>query len=391
MKSMLWLSAAAAILICTLTAPAAASRGGEQGARSATAPDVDMAALWDGRSAVEFHSVTLPKMVKAQDARFLIDDEYVLGVTSHGESRAYPTRFVSWHHIVNDKIAKANGAGATYITVTYCIVCNSGMAFDTPLVNDKPVTFDFYGLYNGVMTMFDRQTQSVWLQVSGRAVKGAMRGETLTSRPLLDTTWGEWRRLHPDTLVMAPDPRFRDCYEPKGSIMARGYDSFPAAYFRKTVTRRDARLPMFEPMLAVSIPPAGESQAGQQSARPSFRAYPLKVFKGKTTVINEMVGSSPVAILFVADTQTACALQPVIDGRKLTLVARTTGNRSYAFYDRETGSRWNIEGRAEAGPLSGRQLPRFDSHMSQWYGWASYFPGTTVFGQAVPLLQAALK
>src|SRR5438270_114821 len=43
------------------------------------APDIKASALWDGRKEVEFHSLNSPRMVKASDAHFLIDDEYVLG------------------------------------------------------------------------------------------------------------------------------------------------------------------------------------------------------------------------------------------------------------------------------------------------------------------------
>ena len=50
------------------------------------------------------------------------------------------------------------------------------------------------------------------------------------------------------------------------------------------------------------------------------------------------------------------------------------------FFDRETGTRWSIEGKAEAGPLMGKALGRIDSHMSQWYGWVAYFPESAYYG-----------
>ena len=188
--SMMWLFLAAA-----LWPAGAAADAGAAGNRLMTAPDIKASALWDGRKAVEFHAITAPKMVRAAEADFLIDQEYVLGTTENGESRAYPTRFVSWHHIVNDRIGKQEWGGPRFITITYCIVCNSGIRFDTPLLHDKPLKFDFYGLYNGVMTMYDTATRSVWLQVSGRAVKGPLQHSTLKTGALLDTTWGQWKRL----------------------------------------------------------------------------------------------------------------------------------------------------------------------------------------------------
>lgn len=362
--------------------------------RALIAPDIKAAALWDGRKTVEFHASNFPKMVKAADARFLIDDEYVLGMTVQGKSRAYPTRFVSWHHIINDKMGTGK-EGATFFTITYCIVCNSGLCFETPQVHNQPLSFDFYGLYNGVMTMFDKQTNSVWLQVGGRAVKGPLLGTTLKPAPLLDTTWGEWKRLHPDTLVMAPDARFDDCYESKGAIMARGYTEFPAAYFAPTLTHRDTRLPMFASVLAVRLPTeescTAEPVQPAPGGRTAYRAYPMKTFGGKTGVINEVVGKTAVTVLFQAGTETMSAVSPVVDGQILTLEAHRGSRGKLTFYDKETGTRWNIEGKAEEGPLAGRQLRRLDCHMSQWYGWVSYFPQTTIYEPHNHPTQVSLK
>lgn len=390
MKTAAWLACALTLLNGISAVSVSAQSRIVTNEKAAIAPGINAAALWDGRKSVEFHSANFPRMVRAADARFLIDDEYILGITEHGESRAYPTRFASWHHIINDKIGKPESGGTTYVTVTYCIVCNSGMRFETPVVNKKPLAFDFYGLYNGVMTMFDAETRSVWLQISGRAVKGPLLNTTLKTGPILDTTWGQWKKLHPDTLVMAPDPSFNDCYEAKGSIMVRGYDSFPAAYFRKTITHRDTRLPMFESVLAVTLP-ASEETASDAPTPPQHRAYPIKAFKGKTGVLNDKMGTAPVGIFFLAGSETLTAVSRELDGQTLTLEWRKNLQGKFAFYDKETGTRWNIEGKAEEGPLAGKELRRLDSHMSQWYGWVSYFPQTTIYGQENRLTQASLK
>jgi hypothetical protein len=397
MRTVQWLALTMLCLNCLFLTPATAEKVGKRGGAE-IAPDIKPAALWDGRKEVEFHAANYPQMVRAADARFMIDDEYVLGITERGESRAYPTRFISWHHIINDKIGKTAPA---FVTVTYCIVCNSGMRFDTPIVNSKPLLFDFYGLYNGVMTMYDTRTQSVWLQVEGRAVKGQLLGTTLKQRPLLDTTWGQWKKLHPDTLVMAPDPQCRDDYEPKGTVMARGYTSFPASYFRPTLTHRDTRLGMFDSVLAVSVPdddgavspadpeaaPAGPSAETAPTAAGNHilhRAYPLKSFKGKTGVVNDLVGAMPLAVFYLADTETLCAVSRVLDGRTLTLEARRGGRGRTVFVDKETGTQWNVEGKGVAGLLAGKQLGRVDSHMSQWYGWVAYFPETSIYKMDSP-------
>jgi hypothetical protein len=70
-------------------------------------PDVDTDALWDGRQMMPFRAIDNPKMVAATQASdFLGDEEYVLGISINGESRAYPTRFAWFHHAINDNIGK---------------------------------------------------------------------------------------------------------------------------------------------------------------------------------------------------------------------------------------------------------------------------------------------
>ncbi len=46
-----------------------------------------------------------PKYVKARDAHFMQEDEQVLGVYLNGTARAFPTRILSWHELVNDQFA----------------------------------------------------------------------------------------------------------------------------------------------------------------------------------------------------------------------------------------------------------------------------------------------
>jgi hypothetical protein len=45
-----------------------------------------------------------PKYVPAHKARFMRDDEQVIGLAYKGEARAYPLRIMSWHELVNDRI-----------------------------------------------------------------------------------------------------------------------------------------------------------------------------------------------------------------------------------------------------------------------------------------------
>ena len=43
-----------------------------------------------------------PKTLPAKYVDFLDDEDQVLGVVHNGIARAYPTRILSWHELVND-------------------------------------------------------------------------------------------------------------------------------------------------------------------------------------------------------------------------------------------------------------------------------------------------
>ena len=336
------------------------------------APDIKQEAVWDGRKIVPFKALDDPKMVTAKEADFLDDADYVLGVSEGGVSKAYPTRYIWFHHVINDNIGKAGHEMP--IAVTYCSVCNTGIRYNTQS-HGKTLKLDFYGLYNGVVCLCERESEGVFLQVDGRIVNGSLMGTQLNTGSLLDTTWGSWKRLHPETLVMSPDTPFKQFYRPKGSAEPRGYTAFPRSYFRPTVTRTDKRLPPFEKVLAVTLTDAGKPEAAALR-----RAYPIAALKEAHNVLNDMLGTAPVVVLLEPDTLTASALSRTLDGKTLTFEARPAEGDRVAFYDKETGTRWNIEGLGEAGPLAGKTLRPLDNHLSQWYGWSAFFPDTTLFG-----------
>lgn len=383
-------SAAGLILLAMLPMVNAAaqenSSASEPSASSRTAPklkepvakDIEADKVWDGRGMAPFKAIDNPKMVKAADADFMTDDEYILGVTVNGESRAYPTRFVWFHHAVNDTFP-AGGAdkGETHVAITYCSVCNTGIRYD-PVVNGKLVMFDFFGLYNGIVALCDRETESVILQGEGRVINGPLLGTVFKSGPLLDTTWAQWVKLHPDTLVMSPDTPYKRFYSPKNRPEPRGYDRFPAPYFRPTVTRGDLRLPPFDKVLAVTLP--AEAAVSGEVTR---RAYPIKSLIHAGGVINETVGKEQVAVFYDPQSAAAVAVNARLDKRTLSFELRAADGK-IGIYDKQTGTRWSIEGVGEEGRLKGKSLERLDCHLSQWYGWSAYFPDTSIYGTSEP-------
>jgi hypothetical protein len=54
------------------------------------------------------------------------------------------------------------------------------------------------------------------------------------------------------------------------------------------------------------------------------------------------------------------------------------GPRRGTFRDRETGSTWDIGGRAVAGPLEGERLEQVPSDDQFWFALAAFFPHTEI-------------
>jgi hypothetical protein len=86
-------------------------------------------------------------------------------------------------------------------------------------VNGQEYTFGVSGmLYRSNVLMYDRETESLWLQVKRRAVTGPLTGKKLTTLPSTVTTWKKWKKKHPDTRILSFDTGYtrnyrRDPYE----------------------------------------------------------------------------------------------------------------------------------------------------------------------------------
>jgi hypothetical protein len=70
-------------------------------------------------------------------------------------------------------------------------------------IENQTVVFGNQGaLWGNAMTWFDHATGSVWSQPLGEAIAGPAIGAKLDLLPSTLTQWGEWKRLHPNTLAL---------------------------------------------------------------------------------------------------------------------------------------------------------------------------------------------
>ena len=95
-------------------------------------------------------------------------------VRRNGVTRAYPLQILIWHEIVNDIV------GGDPITVTYCPLCNTTLAFDRRF-DGRVLDFGTTGrLRHSDLIMYDRQTGTWWQQATGQGIVGEYAGRQLT-------------------------------------------------------------------------------------------------------------------------------------------------------------------------------------------------------------------
>jgi len=139
----------------------------------------------------------------------------VLSLTVNGDSRAYPLAVMMFHEIVNDRV------GGVPVAVTFCPLCNSGIAFRRRL-GDRVLEFGTTGLLrNSDLVMYDRQTESWWQQYTGKAVVGELTGSELASIPVRMEAFQRFRERQPGAKVLVPTRTWGRRY---GQTPYTGYD-----------------------------------------------------------------------------------------------------------------------------------------------------------------------
>lgn len=152
-------------------------------------------------------SIDQADFVSAGEVDYLREDDLVMTLTHNGITRAYPTRILDHHEIVNDMF------GADPVAVTYCPLCGSGLAFDRRQ-DGQVLDFGVSALlHNSDLVMYDRQTDSLWQQITGEAFAGKSRGNQLKTLPLSMVIWRDWKQQYPDAEVLTIEGIESDRYQ----------------------------------------------------------------------------------------------------------------------------------------------------------------------------------
>lgn len=283
-----------------------------------------------------------------------LDEEYVIGVAWHDEARAYPIRLLSNHELVNDTI------GGEPILVSWCPLCFSAIVFERT-VEDQILTFGVSGiLYRDNLVMYDHQTNTLWSQLLGQSLRGALRQQRLAVVPSILTTWGEWKLLHPETLVLSAERLGQ--YEGAVIDPYAGYYGTGAAGLAGDVVH-SADVPAKALVVGVQIGSL-------------FRAYPLPMLSELRLVEDER-GGVPLLLVYDEPLQVVYVYRREVGEERLSFAAATSPP---ILHDSLTNSTWDWRtGEAVAGPLAGEKLTSYQATLTFWFAWAGVFPETDVY------------
>lgn len=280
----------------------------------------------------------------------------------NGVARAYPLAILIQHEIVNDMVAD------TPVTLTFCPLCNSTIAFDRRLADGTVLDFGTTGnLRNSDLVMYDRQTRSWWQQFTGEAIVGELTGTQLEFLPSQIISWSEYKERHPDGEVLSRNTGHMRSY---GHNPYSGYDSIGNNPFLFDGDP-DGRLPAVERVVAIEVDGTDI-------------AYPFTLLSD-LHVVNDSVQGTALAVFWQPgtastfgesghDTGSTSVYLRELDGQVLSFQATVDG-----FRDKQTESLWNIFGEAVEGPLAGSRLEQVISAEHFWFAWSVFKPDTIIW------------
>jgi len=305
-----------------------------------------------------------PAFEPAGEVDWLAEVEPVLALEINGDARAYPLRIMTWHELVNGTV------GGIPVTVSYCPLCNSAVAFDRR-VGDRILDFGTSGeLFNSALVMYDRQTESLWSHYTGQAVVGHLTGTELDFIPVQTVSYESFLAAHPQGHVLSVDTGYARSY---GQNPYEFYDSSSRPFlFRGPF---DDRL---DPMARVlALRDGGEGAVIPYDALAERRVVPF-TFGGRDMVaLYEPGTASALDSRLIAEGRDVGATGVFVrsvDGQPLDLSVSADGG----FVNATTGVTYDILG--QPSDPAGAALEPVEHLDTFWFAAAAFYPEAEIIG-----------
>lgn len=215
-------------------------------------------------------------------------------------------------------------------------------------LDDKVLSFGHAGiLFENSFIMYDRETESLWVHVTGEAADGPLKGKKLEFMPSTVTTWANWKRNYPFTLVL---PGYR-----RGGFMGTYVGPFQSDILG----------------LAVLV-------------KLKAKLYPYGVLE-RQNLVNDEFNDAKVVVYYSPDDATGIAWRRELDGRVLAFEKseRKDAQGNVLLRDKETGSLWSwLRGEAVEGEFKGRKLRQLLYNPILNDRFVAFYPGAPIFDTA---------
>lgn len=274
---------------------------------------------------------------KSKAENTLSDSSVVIAVEIDHQAKAYPIRYIMYHHQVKDTLA------GRPIMVTYCSVCRTGRVYE-PSVNGNPENFRLVGMDHFNAMFEDETTKSWWRQVTGEAIAGSLTGSFLPEIESNQYSLKTFFSLHPFGRVMQPDSTAMSHYD-LVALYERGLS-------KNKLTRTD------------SVPWKDKSWVLGVVAYNQAKAFDWLELK-KKKVINDNIGNTPIVVAIAPDNESFIALE-----RK--------GEETYTLRNDSLVSqnnKFDFTGRRADGS-KGKTLKCYQEF---WHSWQQFHPQTEMY------------
>ena len=223
-------------------------------------------------------------------------------------------------------------------------------------------------LFNNNVVMYDRETFSTWSQMALGNIFGDRAGEHLTPLPVSQTPLGVWRQLHPGTKVLSEETGFRGRNYLFNVFVNFGYTEDTRIFFPQT--------PQIDPRRHPKEMVFGLARGDGTSI--AFMYDDLAEARGA----NQVFDGNDIVVFYEPQGRLAQGFVRESGDQLLHFLYSGLDESSglSLFEDTETGSTWNVKGEAIGGRLAGQCLVQIGTYSAYWFGWASFWPLTQLWG-----------
>ena len=303
-----------------------------------------------------------PAFEPASEVDWLPAVEPVLALDINGDARAFPLRIMTWHELVNGTL------GGVPVTVSYCPLCNSAVAYDRR-VGERILDFGTSGaLFNSSLVMYDRQTESLWSHYTGEAVVGHLTGARLDLIPVQTVSFEAFLATHPDGRVLSLDTGHSRQY---GQNPYRFYDDPDGRPFLFGGPFDDRLDPMTR---VVALRGDGEGAVIPYGVLTERRVVPFTFGGRELVALYEPGTASALDTGVIAEGRDVGATGVFTrsrDGRQIELSSNSGGG----FVDAITGEVFDILGRPAGSGVGLEAVEHLDTF---WFAAAAFYPDAVI-------------